>query len=125
MKYTEFKKQITGEGVELGEKEFYIVPLSLEHKPLGIELEDFPKLSELEISMSTKKGEKIINFSMGFPDPNNVYFFFDKEKAEAHTVFLMTRQRMKLIRALEEFDRKTDYKGRFQTSFDKFPEVFL
>lgn len=124
MKYVEFRQEITGKGSGEGIKEFYIVPMSLGHIPYNSKLEDFPKLSELGVSIK-ENGRKIIRFGDGFPDPNNVHFFFDREEAEAQTVFLMTRQRMKLVRTLEEFDKKMDYKGRFQKAFEKHPEVFI
>ena len=127
MKYEEFKSTIVGKGAGLGTKEFWFVPktlVSVSYATNQPKLEEYPVKSGVDVSMN-KKGKKVIKFEDRFPDPNNVDFFFDKDEAEAYAVKLMTKQRHGLIRALEEFDRKTDYKGRFQLAFEKHPEVFI
>ncbi len=78
----------------------------------------------MEVS-TNKKGNKVMKFEPYFPNPANIQFFFNKEEAEAHALFLMAKHRSSLIAALETFDRKTNYRSRFQVSFEKFPEVFF
>lgn len=127
MKYDEFRATVTGKGAGVGHKEFYIVPktlASVSYQTNQPKLEEYPVKRSVEVSMN-KKGKKVLQFENGFPDPHNVNFFFDESEAEVHAVKLMARHRAGLIRALEEFDRKTDYKGRFTVAFEKYPEVFV